>query len=135
MKNWQILYFFLYLCRVVTEVPEAFTNVEVWTTSCPKVTRDDVERWRLTRADEALPRSPRLLADCRKKLVFWLAAVPKLSDEEESVKVTVFPETEMASIGPEEAKVKAGPLIVVPCAVIVVVADDAGVEVIYLLPP
>ena len=61
--------------------------------------------------------------------------MPRLSEEEESVKVTVVPETDIASIGPDEAKVKAGPVIVVPCAVIVVVADDAGVEVIYLLPP
>ena len=51
-----------------------------------------------------------------------MAAVPKLRDEEESVKVTVFPETEIASIGPDEAKVKAGPLMVAPWAVIVVVA-------------
>ena len=51
-------------------VPEALTNVEVWTTSCPKVTRDDVERWRLTRAEETFVSSLRLFAVCRKKLVF-----------------------------------------------------------------
>ena len=51
-------------------VPEALTNVEVWTTSCPKVTRDDVESLKLTRAEETLVRSLKLLAVWRKKLVF-----------------------------------------------------------------
>ena len=51
-------------------VPEALTNVEVWTTSCPKVTREDVERWRFTRDEETSFRSFRFLAVWRKKLVF-----------------------------------------------------------------
>jgi len=63
-----------------------------------------------------------------------LAAVPRLREEDESVKVTVFPDTEMASNGPDVAKVNDGPLIVAPCAVIVVVAVVAGVDVIKLFP-
>src|SRR5690348_9553758 len=120
--------------------PESFANWEMEVVVRPIAPWEEIVipvppvKPMFVRALEVETRSARFCADWRKKPVFSLAAVPKFKEEEDIVKVMVEPVPEMASMGPEVAKVKAGPVIVVPCTEMVVVAEEAEVEVTYLLP-